>query len=426
MSMQEVSSPRPRVRAGQGPDRPEQSRLVSIIALLASVTLLTAGTNLQGVLLPIRRQLEGSSMQQIGLLSSGWSFGFVVACLVVGRMVSSVGHVRTFAGLAAVSGSMAMLLVPINNEVAWIVLRVGIGFCFGGLSLIIESWLNERSGSAQRGGIFAAYMTVSLLASLGGTLSLAFLDPMQELPYTLMAVAIVLSIVPVSLARSPVPLPVEPFSIHLLALYRVSPSGVFGCFAVGLSSGALGGLLPSYGLSMGLSTHGVAALLTAALLGGALAYYPAGALSDRMDRRIIVIVLCALSIALCGLLLDPRLSPREVLLTVGAFGFTQYPLYGICVAMTNDRVREQSFSEVASELLIIYGTGTVLGPVIAAGFMHYGARYLFLFMALVFLVLIAFIAARTRRTARTPKEMKIKSHPLETAPNSMRMFRPRE
>jgi MFS family permease len=427
MSMQKASTPRPRVRAGQGPDRPEQSRLVSVIALLLSVTLLTAGTNLQGVLLPIRRQLEGSSMQQVGLLSSGWSFGFVLACLVVGRMVASVGHVRTFAGLAAVSGSMAMLLLPMNNEAVWIVLRVVIGFCFGGLSLITESWLNERSGSAQRGGIFAAYMTVSLLASLGGTLSLAFLNPMQELPYTLMAVAVVLSIVPVSLARSPVPLPVEPFSIQLLTLYRVSPSGVFGCFAVGLVSGALGGLLPSYGLSMGLSTHGVAALLTAALIGGALAYYPAGALSDRMDRRIIVIVLSGLSIALCGVLvLNPQLSPREVLLVVGAFGFTQYPLYGICVAMTNDRVREQSFSEVASELLIIYGTGTVLGPVFAAGFMHYGGRYLFLFMALVFLVLVAFIAARTRRTARTPREMKIKSHPLETAPNSMRMFRPRE
>ena len=223
------------------------------------------------------------------------------------------------------------------------------------------------------------------------------------------------------------PLPVEPFSIRLLTLYRVSPSGVFGCFAIGLVSGALGGLLPAYGLSMGMSTHGVAALLTAALIGGALAYYPAGALSDRMDRRIIVIVLSGLSIALCGVLvLNPQLSPRAVLLVVGAFGFTQYPLYGICVAMTNDRVREQSFSEVASELLIIYGSGTILGPIIAAGFMHYGSRYLFLFMALVFLVLVAFIAARTRRTARTPREMKIKSHPLETAPNSMRMFRPRE
>ncbi len=408
------------------PDRREQSEFVSIVALLVSVLLLTAGTNLQGVLLPIRRQLEGSSMQDVGLLSSGWSFGFVLACLVVGRLISSVGHVRSFAGLAAVSGATSLLLLPLNEEVTWVVLRVIIGFCFGGLSLIIESWLNERSGNHQRGAIFAAYMTVSLLASLAGTLSLVFLDPADTLPYTLMGVAVVLSIVPVALTRAPQPRPIEPFSIRLGALYRISPTGVFGCFAVGLVSGALGGLLPAYGLSMGLSTHAVATLLAMALVGGSLAYYPAGVLSDRIDRRIVIITLACLSAALCAVVvLRPHLGPTSLLLTIAAFGFCQYPLYGICVAMTNDRVREQSFSEIASELLIVYGTGTVLGPPLAAAMMHYGERFLFLFMGIVLVLLAGFTVARTQRTPRTPPELKFKSHPLGTAPNSMQRFRPR-
>jgi len=408
------------------PDRREQSQFVSIFALLASVLLLTAGTNLQGVLLPLRRQIEGSSMQEIGLLSSGWSFGFVLACLTVGRLISSVGHVRSFAGLAAVSGATSLLLLPLNDETIWIVLRVVIGFCFGGLSLIIESWLNERSGNAQCGAIFAAYMTITLLASLCGTLSLAFLEPMDALPYTLMGVAVVLSIVPVALTRAPLPKPVAPFSIKLGALYRVSPTGVFGCFAIGLVSGALGGLLPAYGLAMGLSTHAVAILLAAALVGGALAYYPAGVLSDRIDRRIVIIALACLSAALCGIvLLRPHLSSTGILFVVGAFGFCQYPLYGVCVAMTNDRVREQSFSEIASELLVVYGTGTVLGPPLAAAMMHYGERFLFLFMGVVLLLLASFTIARTRRTPRTPPELKCRHHPLGMAPNSMQRFRPR-
>ena len=408
------------------PDRREQSRFVSIFALLASVLLLTAGTNLQGVLLPLRRQIEGSSMQAIGLLSSGWSFGFVLACLTVGRLITSVGHVRSFAGLAAISGAVSLLLLPLNDETTWVVMRVVIGFCFGGLSLIIESWLNERSGNAQRGAIFAAYMTITLLASLCGTLSLAFLEPLDTLPYTLMGVAVVLSIVPVALTRAPLPKPVEPFTIQLRVLYRISPTGVVGCFAIGLVSGALGGLLPAYGLAMGLSTHAVAILLAAALIGGALAYYPAGLLSDRIDRRIVIITLACLSTALCAIIvLSPRLSPTSILFVVGAFGFFQYPLYGVCVAMTNDRVRKQSFSEIASELLIVYGTGTVLGPPIAAAMMHYGERWLFLFMGVVLLLLAGFAAARTQRTPRTPPELKSKAHPLGLAPNSMHRFRPR-
>ncbi len=408
------------------PARREQPQLVSVLALFLSVLLLTAGTNLQGVLLPLRRQLEGSSMQEIGLLSSGWSFGFVLACLMVGGIISSVGHVRSFAALAATSGATSLLLLPLNGAAEWILLRIVIGFCFGGLSLIIESWLNERSGNKQRGAIFAAYMTVALLASLCGTLSLAFLEPMDSLPYTLMGVAVVLSIVPVALTRAPLPEPVKPFSIQLAALYRISPTGVFGCFAVGLVSGAFGGLLPAYGLAMGLSTHAVAVLLAAALVGGALAYYPAGVLSDRTDRRVVIITLACVSAALCAVvLLFPRLSPNSILFIVGAFGFCQYPLYGLCVAMTNDRIREQSFSEIASELLIVYGTGTVLGPPVTAAMMHYGERLLFLFMGTILLLLAGFTLARTRRTPQTPLELKSKAHPLGMAPHSMQRFRPR-
>lgn len=399
------------------------SRLASILALLASVLLLTAGTNLQGVLLPIRRQLDGSGMQQVGLLSSGWSFGFVLACIVIGRLVSAVGHVRCFAGLAAVSGAASSLLLPINNETAWIVLRVVIGFCFGGLSIIIESWLNERSGTAQRGGTFAAYMTVTLLASIAGTLSLAFLDPMDSLPYTLMSVAVVLSIVPITLTPAPAPKPVKPFTIRLGALYRVAPSGVAGCFTVGLVSGAIGGLLPTYGLAMGLSTPAVAVLLAVASAGGALGYYPVGALSDRIDRRKVTVVLACLAAA-CSvvLLVQPALAPLQVM--IGLFGFFQFPLYGLCVAMANDRVREQSFSEVASELLILYGTGTVLGPLLAVPLMHYGARNLFLFAAVMLSALAAFIGFRMFRTPEALPEHKRRRQSLAAAHSAIWMYGP--
>ena len=396
------------------------------MALLASVMLLTAGTNLQGVLLPILRTQEGASMQQVGLLSSGWSFGFVLACLVVGRLVSSVGHVRSFAGLAAISGSAALLLPALNDQIAWVALRVVIGFCFGGLSLVIESWLNERSGTEQRASIFAAYMTVSLLASLGGTLSLRFLDPAQPLPYTLMGICVVLSIVPVALSRAPLPQPIAPFTVNLRTLWRVSPTGVFGCFAVGLVSGALGGLLPAYGLHTGMSAHQVASLLAATLIGGALAYYPAGALSDRMDRRIVIMALSFISAALCGVLvLQPHLPAGETFLLVGAFGFFQFPIYGICIARTNDWVRQQSFSEIASELLVVYGVGTVLGPLLAAVMMQRGTQYLFLFMGVVLAVLAVFTAVRMQVRSHAPRDQTSRSHPFEIAPNSMHVFRPR-
>ena len=389
------------------PGEREGSRLVAILALLASVLLLTAGTNLQGVLLPVRRHLEGAGMQQIGLLSSGWSFGFVLACLVIGRLVSLVGHVRCFAGLAAVSGAAASLLLPIDHEGIWVLLRVVIGFCFGGVSIIIESWLNECSDNSTRGGVFAAYMTVTLLASIAGTLSLTALDPMRGLPFTLMSVAVVLSIVPITLTPAPEPKPVKPFTIRLGLLYHVSPAGFVGCLIMGLVSGAVGGLLPAFGLARGLTTPAVAVLLAVCSAGGALAYYPIGALSDRVDRRAVAVVLACLGAGCSAVLLTgTNLSAPLLLAMVGLFGFCHLPLYGVCVAMTNDRVREQSLSEVASELLILYGTGTVFGPMLAVPLMHHGAANLFLFTGIMLACAAGFIGLRMLRRPTTAPEHK--------------------
>ena len=415
----------PMMRAGREPEM--HSQLLSVTALLASVTLLVFGTNLQGVLLPIRLQLDGASMARVGLLSSGWSVGFMLACLTVGRLVTAVGHVRTFAALAALSGSTALLLLPLQQPGAWIALRVVIGFCYGGLALIIESWLNERATESGRGGIFAAYMTANLIASLAGTLSLTMLNPGGALPFILMVVAVVLSIVPVALTRSPVPAPTQPFSIHLRELFDISPSGVSGCFAAGLVSGAIGGLGPTFGLEMGLSTHGVAVMLAASVLGGALSYYPAGRLSDRTDRRFLILALSALAIAVSALLaLRGVVLPQSLLiLAFGVFGFAQYPLYGLSVAFVNDRIRERSFAETASELLLTFSAGTVLGPLIGAALMAWDRSGLFVFVAGVLALESAYIAWRLVRVAPPVLPAAQRKRTLKAAPCSMSVLKPR-
>ncbi len=410
-----------------GREREMHSTLLSVAALLASVVLLVFGTNLQGVLLPIRLQLDGASMARVGLLSSGWSAGFMLACLSVGRLVTAVGHVRTFAALAALSGSTALLLLPLQQPPAWIALRVVIGFCYGGLALIIESWLNERATQAKRGGIFAAYMTANLVASLAGTLSLTVLDPRGPMPFVLMVAAVVMSIVPVALTRSPVPKPTRPFSIHLGELFAVSPSGVSGCFAAGLVSGAVGGLGPTFGLAMGLSTHGVAVMLACSVLGGALSYYPAGRLSDRTDRRYLVLALSALAIATCALLVlrGASLPPAWLMLVLGVFGFAQYPLYGLCVAFVNDRIRERSFAETASELLLTFSAGTVLGPVAGAAVMAYGAANLFVFVGAVLALESAFIVWRLVHVPSPVVRAAERCDSFEATPGSMSVLKSR-
>ncbi len=374
-----------------------ETGVAPLAALLAGVCLLVFGTNLQGVVLPIIGHERGSGMTAIGLFSAGWSAGFVLACLCIGPLLSRLGHVGGFAGLAMLSACCALLLAAWPRDAAWIALRVVIGFCYGGLSAIVEGWLVEQAGS---GIAFASYMIVNLIASLLGTLSLNLL-PLGRAPFLLTAGAILLSVLPIALGRVPRPPPPPPFRPRLGRLLRASPVGAVGCLVVGLITGALGGLGPVFGMMSGLDMRDDTLMLAANSVGGALAYAPVGLLAERIDRRRLLHGLTALGLALCvPLVLLPAPSPLAVIVMLGAFGFAQYPLYGLCVGIAVARTPDRPGSQTVSELLLLFGLGTIAGPLIAGQAMRRGPQQLFSFIAVALAVLLATILLDRLRAGR--------------------------
>ena len=360
--------------------------VASLAVLLLGVCLLVFGTNLQGVLLPIVGHERGSGMTAIGLFSAGWSAGFVLACLCVGQLLSRLGHVGGFAVLATVSAACALLLAALPGDAAWIALRVVIGFCYGGLSAIVEGWLVEQAGS---GVAFASYMIVTLLASLVGTLSLN-LVPLGRIPFVLTAAAILLSVLPIALGRVPRPPLPPPFRPRLGRLLRAAPVGAVGCLVVGLITGALGGLGPVFGMMSGLNMRDDTLMLAANSLGGALAYAPVGMLATRIDRRRLLALLALVGLALCApLILLPDLPPPVVIVMLGAFGFAQYPIYGLCVGIAAAGLPDQPGSQTMSELLLVFGLGAIAGPLIAGQLMRGGPHDLFSFIAVSLAALLA-------------------------------------
>ncbi len=369
-------------------------------SLLLSVALLVFGTNLQGVLLPILGLEHGAGMIAIGLYSSAWSAGFVLACLLVGRLLSHLGHVRALMVLAMVSALSTLLLLLHQTSAVWIALRVVIGFCFGGLLAIVESWLIERAGS---GRAFASYMMVNLLASLCGTLCLNLISPTGRAPFILMIVSVALSSLPILFTRIARPAPVPPFRLDLGRLCRRSPLGTLGVVAAGLMTGALGGLGPIFGMEEGLSMGGDTLMLAANSVGGALAYALVGRLAERVDRRLLLAAFSLLGLLTClPLVLAVHGATRGTVIALfGLFGFAQYPLYGFSVGMVNSEGALVSKTQLSSEVLLLFGLGTIVGPLAGAQAMHLGVN-LFGLVALVLVVLLAGILTQvilTRGTA---------------------------
>nr|WP_321983715.1 MFS transporter [uncultured Lichenicoccus sp.] len=367
-----------------------------VVALLLAVLFLVFGTNLQGILLPMLGHARGSSMIAIGLFSAGWSGGFVLACLCIGQVLGRLGHARAFIALALLSATAAAFLFALPTDRAWIGLRVVTGFCYGGLSAIVEGWLVEQAGA---GIAFAGYMIVNLLASLGGTLSLNVIPATGPAPFAVAVAATALAVVPIAIGGVPRPPAFPSFRPRPELLIRRCPVGAFGCVGVGIITGALGGLGPLFGMMSGLTMHDTTLMLAANSVGGALAYLPLAALAERIDRRVLLGGVILLGLLICTpIILLANLSPPVLILLLGAFGFAQYPLYGLCVGIVNRAFPERPSSHIAGELVLLFGLGTIAGPLAGSQFLALGTRQLFAFIAVVLAAMLALNAMAGRRS----------------------------
>ena len=376
--------------------------LSPIAALLLSVAILVMGNGLQQTLLPVRASLESFDALEIGLMGSAYYLGFVLGCVRGGRLIQRVGHIRAFTALAAIASTVALVHALSVQPYMWTLMRALTGFCFAGLYLVIESWLNDKADNTNRGFIMGIYTMVNLSVIVAGQMMLTLADPQQFPLFALASILVSIAAVPVALTASPQPAPLAEARLRPIRLYRLSPVGVVGVFLVGITNGAFWALGPAYAAGIGAGTDEIAIFMSIAVMGGALAQWPAGRLSDRFDRRFVLIGGCILGIVgALGLVLVGGAGGWPLAALACLFGAAALPLYAICVAHAFDFVERKDLVEAASGLLLANGAGSVIGPMVAAGAMREaGPAGLFACTAAFHLLLGGFALWRmTRRTA---------------------------
>lgn len=341
--------------------------VIKIYALFLGSALLMFGGGLQGLLLSVRGAEEEFSLLALGLIGTGWSVGFVAGSLTVPLVVRKVGHIRAFSVMAAIGTVTILLNLLWINDVSWILLRALSGFCFAGAAMIVESWLNEVADNKSRGTIFSIYVTINMAASTLGQIAMSVTGTAGYIPFVIGAISFICAVLPTSLTSSPQPKPLQSAKIDLALLYRTSPVAAIAAFSVGMANGAFGTLAPVYGYEQGLDASGIALLFAIAAILGAVAQVPFGRLSDRIDRRIVLIGLSGFA-ALVGALtviINPSAGwPMYVLFA--AYGFAANPIYAVAVAHANDFAKDGEFAKIAGGMLLILGVGLAIGPAVAS------------------------------------------------------------
>ena len=375
-----------------------------VAALLLSVAFLLMGNGLQGTLLPVRANLEAFGALEIGLLGSSYFLGFAIGCLYGPHVVRRAGHIRTFTAMVAIASCVVLGHALVVEAISWWVMRAATGFCFAVLYMVIESWLNEKSTNQNRGFIFSIYTIVNLTVITLGQLML-ILDEPEDFPlFALASILVSLAAVPVALTTAKAPAPIAAVKIRIRHLYRLSPVGVMGCLVVGLANGSFWALGPVFAQGDGGSSADVALFMSIAVIAGAVGQWPLGRLSDRMDRRK-VIVAASLGAALAGIgMVALALTWHQgILATAFLFGLFAFPLYALSVAHLNDFVQPEGYLEAAGGLLLVFALGAVVGPLIASLVVRYvGIDSLFAYTPCVHVMLGAFAVYRMRRRAPTP------------------------
>lgn len=383
--------------------------LTKLSSLLLGVALLLTGHGLQLALVPLRSQLMGWSAGQIGLLSSVYFLGFIVGCYSVPRIVARIGHIRTFASLT-ICMTASILSLPILDVLpAWMLLRMFTGIAIAGLYLVIESWLNEQADREVRGSVLAAYTVIVLVGLALGQLLLNAAALEGDRLFMLAAILIVLAGLPVCLTNSGHPKPIPQAKLSPLLVIKTSRAASVGSVVSGMVSGTIYGLGPVYGLQIGLEVLAISFMMSLTIVGGALSQMPLGRMSDRMDRRIIMLV-CMVTgcvVSLSALVLPGNLIPAVMFF----FGAAVLPLYAISLALANDNAVDGKFLEIGTGLLLMNAIGSIVGPLLASQLMgRLGPQYFFVYLLVVLIIgaVLVLLMIRTKAAARAhPGEFEI-------------------
>jgi MFS family permease len=370
----------------------------SLWILMVCVALLCVGHGLNGSLMGVRAQAEDFGPDVIGFIMSGYSAGLLLSTFLTPRLVQNVGHVRAFAGLASIV-STAVLLVPLwINAPFWFLMRVVTGLCTSGLYIVCESWLNTVSSNRNRGQMLSLYMIVTYGSLGSGQLLLNLTDTSGFSRFIVVSALLSLSLVPLILLPTEAPAIEGSRRVAVDEIWRASPLAVVGATACGLAQSAFFAMGPVFGLTAGLPLVYVSVMMALPPIGVIFSQYPIGLVSDRFDRRTIILLLSALSAAIAAATLATSGStPVLFIAMITAFGTLSLPIYSLVVAHANDHLQKEQVLGATAKLILLYGLGSMLGPLAAGQAMRrVGGEGFLVYMLLVYGGLALFALWRRR------------------------------
>ncbi|MDB3860940.1 MFS transporter [Paracoccaceae bacterium] len=369
-------------------------------ALMLGMMLLMVGNGLQGTLIGIRGEIEGFSTIELSIVMSAYFVGFLGASQLVPELIRRVGHVRVFAALASFISAVLIAYPLLTNPIFWSIGRVVIGFCYCGVYITAESWLNNSVDNEKRGQALSLYMIVQMVGIVSAQGLLALGNPNGYSLFIIISILVSISFAPILLSISPAPAFERTKLMTLSRLFTSSPLACVGMFLLGGVFSAQFGMSAVFGAQIGLSLSQISLFVASFYIGAMIFQYPIGWVSDKMDRRLLILLISAASAT--GSASAYFAGGYFFALVFAAFlvGGLTNPLYSLLIAHANDFIEYEDMASAAAGLLFVNGVGAVSGPIIIGYAMNaFGPEIFFVIIALLMATLAIYAGYRMTQRA---------------------------
>jgi len=356
--------------------------------LFLGILFIGLGNGLQGTLSSWRADFEGFSVLTTGLVMSGYFIGALASSMLSPKQIEKTGQIRTYAAYASIASTAILIQILFIEPPVWFVARFLSGFCIVGIMIIVEGWLNSISSNENRGQIFSIHMIVVWAGLALGQGLFVVDDPAGASLFLLASILLSVSLIPILLTEIKAPETEAQESLGLRALWKASPSGVATIGLSGLASAGFFGVGTIYAVKAGFSVSETALFMTLFIGFGAVSQWPLGWLSDKIDRRKVILLCCVSVISICIVLASFEFTNTILLILSALVGAFTLPLYSLAVAQANDRLEPKQMISASGTIVLVFSVFAALGPFTMSYFLELFEMLGFmLYMGIVHLVM---------------------------------------
>ncbi len=383
------------------------SSLLSIASIVASMTSVAVGNGMMLAYVPFVLTRSGAPDWVPGAAVTAIAFGGLIGCLMGGSLIRRVGHARAFSCSMALVILAALTISLGVHPLLWVVARGLYGIAANMNFIITQSWLNHASENHWRGRAMALFYMAYVIGLGAGAWLFGQIPVEGNLAPIVTIFFTAVAILPIGLTRLPTPPAPARVSIDIPMVWRISPVAFIGVLASGGLSMLVQGFTPIYAAANSVSQKEVAALMFVMQFGLLFIQYPMGALSDRTDRRIVLIATCMLVIAAGTAALAASFDNLLLLMLVFAmFAGAVETVYSIANAHANDRTDPADFVPLASTMLVAWSASATLVPMLVTLLTPVFGQRTFIYATMTVALLYAlFVLVRLRSRERVPPEL---------------------